>query len=363
MRAAHPLPLSVGTSSTLAAAQGPETIVGWQRWSRFALPLGIVAAVGVVDYLASTEIQFALFYLIAVALAAWTVGRGFGVLVSVLSLCAWLLGDLAGGVAHPRPFVMMWNAAIVLGFYLVVVALLGRVRDMNHELERRVAQRTIALTEEMAERQRLEREMLDVGERERRRIGRDLHDSLGQLLTGTALAGQVLHERLAARELDEAVDASRVVGLVEEAIELTRSLSRGLDPVEMAGGGLDEGLRELAMTTSAHPNVRCEYYCPCAIAIRDQAAAGHLYRISQEAISNAIRHGRASHIALRLEPVGEGLRLVVDDDGSGLPPPGRRGPGMGLRIMAHRAAMMNGTLEVRARAGGGSTVVCELPAV
>ena len=265
MRAAHPLPLSVDTSSTLAAAQGPETIVGWQRWSRFALPLGIVAAVGVVDYLASTEIQFALFYLIAVALAAWTVGRGFGVLVSVLSLCAWLLGDLAGGVAHPRPFVMMWNAAIVLGFYLVVVALLGRVRDMNHELERRVAQRTIALTEEMAERQRLEREMLDVGERERRRIGRDLHDSLGQLLTGTALAGQVLHERLAARELDEAGDASRVVGLVEEAIELTRSLSRGLDPVEMAGGGLDEGLRELAMTTSAHPNVRCEYYCPCAI--------------------------------------------------------------------------------------------------
>jgi signal transduction histidine kinase len=117
------------------------------------------------------------------------------------------------------------------------------------------------------------------------------------------------------------------------------------------------------MTTSAHPNVRCEYQCTNPVAIHDRAAAGHLYRISQEAITNAIRHGHASNIALRLEPVGAGLRLVVDDDGSGLPPPGRRGPGMGLRIMAHRAAMMNGTLEVRARAGGGSTVVCELPAV
>jgi len=324
------------------------------------VPLGIVVAVGVVDYFASSEVQFALFYLIAVALATWTVGRGFAVLVSALSLGAWLLGDFAGGALHPRPFVAVWNAAIVFGFYVIVVALLTRVRNMKRELEQRVRQRTLALTDEMAERQRLERELLDSGEGERRRIGRDLHDSLGQLLTGTALAGQVLHERLAARGLHEAEDASRVVGLVEEAIELTRSLSRGLDPVEMEGGGLDQGLRELATTTSAHPNVRCEYHCTEAIAIRDQATAAHLYRISQEAITNAIRHGRASHIALRLEASGERVRLVVDDDGSGLPPPGRRGPGMGLRIMAHRAAMMNGTLEVRARPEGGSTVVCEV---
>src|SRR5262249_38341513 len=154
---------------------------------------------------------------------------------------------------------------------------------------------------------------------------------------------------------------ARVVGLVEEAIEQTRSLSRGLDPVELEGGGLDQGLRELAMTTSAHPHVRCEYHCPAPIAIRDQATAAHLYRISQEAVTNAVPHGRASHIARRLESRGAGLRLVVDDDGSGLPPLGRRGPGMGLRIMAYRAAMMNGTLEVRSRPGGGSTVVCELP--
>jgi signal transduction histidine kinase len=216
---------------------------------RLCLPLGIVAVVGIVDYRANTEVQFALFYLIAVALAAWTVGRGFGVIVSVLSLGAWLLGDFAAGVLHPRPFVEMWNAAIILGFYLVVVALLGRVRDMNHELEMRVRQRTVALTEEMAERQRLERELLDTGERERRRIGRDLHDSLGQLLTGTALAGQVLHERLAARGLSEADDAARVVGLVEEAIELTRSLSRGLDPVEMEDGGLDVVSRDVVYSS------------------------------------------------------------------------------------------------------------------
>src|SRR5262249_35497126 len=330
-RAGHPLISTAMFALHWAAPGGPYPIVSEPqvhhprasrprralrrrpRWTRYGLPLGIVAIVGVVDYLASTEIQFALFYLIAVALAAWTVSRGFAVIVSVLSLGSWLLGDLATGV-HPRPFVEMWNAAIVLGFYLVVVALIGRVRDMNSELESRVRERTVALTEEMAGRQRLERELLDIGERERRRVGRDLHDSLGQLLTGTALAGQVLHERLAARGLGEADDAARVVGLVEEAIEQTRSLSRGLDPVELEGGGLDQGLRELAMTTSAHPHVRCEYHCPAPIAIRDQATAAHLYRISQEAVTNAVRHGRASHIALRLESRGAGLRLVVDDD-------------------------------------------------
>jgi signal transduction histidine kinase len=322
-----------------------------------------VVVVGLVDYATGSEIQFALFYLVAVALAAWGVGRRYAVLISALSLGAWLLSDYAAGVRFPRPFVSAWNAAIILGFYLVVVALLARVREMNRDLEQRVRLRTAALTEEMVERQRLERELLDISECERRRIGRDLHDSLGQLLTGTALAGQVLHDRLEARGLSEADDAARVVTLVEEAIDQTRSLSQGLDPVEFDGGGLDEGLRELAHATSAAPNVCCEYRVRGPVDVPDRATATHLYRISQEAITNAIRHGRATHIALRLESQDRRLRLVVDDDGSGLPPPEQRGPGMGLRIMAHRAAMMNGTLEVRTRPGGGSTVVCELPTV
>ena len=332
-----------------------------RRWVRYGLPIGIVVCVGVVDYLANADIQFALFYLIAVALATWTVGRGFAVVISILSLGAWLIGDFASGGLHPNAFVASWNAAIVLGFYLVVVALLGRVRDMHHDLESRVRQRTVALTEEMVERQRLERELLETSERERRRIGRDLHDSLGQLLTGTALAGQVLQERLAARGLGEADDAARVVALVEESIELTRSLSRGLYPVALEGGGLDQGLRELAMATSAHPNVRCEYHCEDPIEIHNQATAAHLYRISQEAITNAIRHGRATRIDVRLESSGSGVRLVVDDDGSGLPPPGRRGPGMGLRIMAHRAAVTGGTFEVGRDAERGTRVVVEAP--
>ena len=323
--------------------------------------LTIVLIVGTADYLTGHEILFSTFYLAAVALAAWTVGRGFGILVSVLSVGAWVAGDLAAGAVYPRPFVPVWNAGLILAFYLVVVGLLGRLRSMQRELEERVRQRTLALTEEMAERERLEREILDVGERERRRIGRDLHDSLGQLLTGTALAGQVLREKLAARSIPEAAEASRITALFEEAIEQTRSLSRGLDPAEIEGGGLEQGLRELAATTSALSGTRCAYHSEQPVDVRDSVTATQLYRIAQEAITNAIKHGHAGNIELSLEAGAERVRLTVHDDGSGIPDPPRRGHGMGLRIMAHRATVMGGTFAVERPAVGGTLLVCEVP--
>jgi signal transduction histidine kinase len=333
----------------------------WPRWLRIGAPLALVVFVGTVDYLTGYEILFSIFYLIAIALAVWTMGRGFAVLVSLLSLASWLGGDLLSGAVYPRPFVPVWNAAIVLASYLVVVALIGRLREAQRQLEERVRQRTVALTEEMAERERLEREILEIGERERRRIGRDLHDSLGQLLTGTALAGQVLEETLDGRAAPEAVDAARIVTLVEQAIEMTRALSRGLDPVELEGGGLDQALRELAAATSRSAPVHCEYQGDGAATVPDNAIATHLYRITQEAITNALKHGHAARITIRLERVPGRVRLTVRDDGIGIAEPSRRGHGMGLRIMAHRATVLGGTLAVRAVRSGGSVVECEVP--
>ncbi len=333
----------------------------WPRWLVVVVSLGVILLVGSADYLTGHEIMFSTFYLVAVALAAWMVGRGFAAFIAVLSVGAWLAGDLAAGAVYSQAFVPAWNAAIILAVYLVVVVLIGRLREMQHVLEERVRQRTVALTEEIAERERLEREILEVGERERRRVGRDLHDSLGQLLTGTALAGQVLQEKLAARAIEEASDASRIVSLVEEAIEQTRSLSRGLDPAEVEGGGLAEGLRALAATTERLAGVRCECHTSGAAAVADNETATHLYRIAQEAITNAIKHGRASLVVVSLAATPAGVRLSVHDDGVGLPADGRRGSGMGLRIMAHRAAMIGGTFTVEPESAGGTTVTCEVP--
>jgi len=153
------------------------------------------------------------------------------------------------------------------------------------------------------------------------------------------------------------------VSLVEEAIEMTRGLARGLDPLEMEGGGLAQGLRQLAATTSALTSTRCTYLGAESIAIEDSVVATHLYRIAQEAITNAIKHGRAANISVDLVRHDNGLRLTVRDDGLGIPESSGRSVGMGLRVMAHRAAVMGGSFEVRREGPRGTRVTCDMPSI
>jgi signal transduction histidine kinase len=322
--------------------------------------LAIVVTVGVVDYATGREISFSVFYLLAVALATWFVGRGFAFFISFLSVTVSLAGDMAAGARYSNPLVLCWNGAILLAFYLIVVWLLARLRLLYKELEARVLHRTAALTEEMAERERLERELLGISEREQRRIGHDLHDSLCQHLTGVALAGQVLEEKLTARRLPEAKDASKVVELVEEGIALSRKLAKGLHPIEMEADGLMQALEELAATNAELFKVSCHFECDSPVLIHDATVSGHLYRITQEAISNAVKHGKARHINICLETIDDGISLRVQDDGAGLPELPPKNAGMGLRIMAHRAGMIGATFSVRRQDSGGTVVSCIL---
>ncbi len=330
-----------------------------RAWSIVAA-LVIVVAVGLVDYATGWELSFSLFYLLAVGLTTWFVGKGFAFFISVLSVAVSLAGDLATGERYSSRVVPWWNASIVLAFYVVVVSLLARLRALYGELEGRVRQRTAALTDEMAERERVERELLEISEREQRRIGRDLHDSLGQHLTGVALAGQVLEEKLATRGVPEAADANKVVGLVEEGIALSRKLAQGLHPVEMEADGLMQALEELAAISSELFKVSCRFECDSPVLIRDTVTSGHLYRIAQEAISNAVKHGKARTILIQLEALDDGIALRVKDDGIGLPDSPPKTAGMGLRIMAHRARMIGATFRARRDDSGGSMISCVL---
>jgi len=320
----------------------------------------MVAAVGLVDYWTGHEISFSVFYLLGVALAVWFVGKGFGALVSLLSVVVGVAGDIASGAKFSSPVIPIWNAVVLLTFYLVVVWLLAMLRSLHHNLEAQVRQRTRALTEEIAERERLERELLEISEREQRRIGQDLHDSLCQHLTGTTLAAQVLEEKLAAGNRSEAAEAKQVVELVEEGINLSRKLAKGLYPVEIAADGLMLALEEYATTTSELFKVTCRFECDSPVLVHDPATAGHLYRIAQEAVGNAIKHGRAKNILIRLEVGEESTMLSVKDDGGGLPEPLPKNRGMGLRIMAHRSAMIGGVFKVRRAESGGTEITCEL---
>lgn len=332
------------------------------RFALIVLACLIVAAIGLVDYLTGHEISFSVFYLLGVALAVWFVGKGFGALVSVLSVVVWVAGDFANGARFSNMVIPVWNAVVLLTFYLVVVGLLANLRSLYRNLEVQVRQRTHALTEEIAERERLERELLEISEREQRRIGQDLHDSLCQHLTGATLAAQVLEEKLMVLNLPLVADANKMVELVEEGIDLSRSLAKGLYPVEMETDGLMLALEEYAATTSRLFKVACRFECDLPVLIHDPATAGHLYRIAQEAVGNAIKHGKARNIVIRLDASEENTVLSIRDDGSGLPESPPKNRGMGMRIMAHRSAMINGKFSVRKAQPTGTLVTCELGA-
>ncbi|MEI7731581.1 MAG: sensor histidine kinase [Verrucomicrobiota bacterium] len=335
-----------------------------EKLSRSALKLAglaLLALIGLIDYVTGYEMFFSVFYLLAVGLAAWFVGRGFGLLLSVLSVAVWIGGDLAAGAQYSSSLIPIWNAVILMVFYFIVVWLMTSLRSLHRDLEARVQERTLALRREMAERERLEEEILKISEREQRRIGHDLHDSLCQHLTGTALAGQVLQERLAAKSLPESDDASKIVDLVEEGITLARNLAHGLYPVQMEAEGLMAAFEELARKLTETAKLQCSFECETPVLIHNDEAATHLYRIAQEAVSNAIRHGKAKQILISLCEQAGRVLLTIEDDGVGLPETNPKTDGLGIRIMAHRAAMMQGTLSVEPALTGGTVVICSIP--
>jgi signal transduction histidine kinase len=327
-----------------------------------AVSFGLLIVVGVVDYLTGFNLSFSAFYLLAIGFAVWFVGRRFGLAMSVLSIVSWLAGDYTAGARFPNLFIPAWNAAILLAFYGVVVWLLDRLRSLNRELENRVQQRTLALTREIAGRERLEKELLDISEREQRRIGHDLHDNFCQHLTSTAMAAQVLREKLNANAAPESEDAAKIVALAEEGIAMARELARGLSPVELEAEGLMAALQELAAGISKWSKVGCVFECESPVLVHRATVAENFYRIAQEAVSNAIRHGKAQHIIIGLHEHTAGITLSIEDDGTGLPDDWKDGSGLGTRIMAHRAAIIGGALSVEPNPTGGTLVVCNLPA-
>jgi signal transduction histidine kinase len=304
----------------------------------------IFILVALVDYLTGYEISCTVFYLLAIGIATWSVGAAFGIFISLLSAAFTSFANVLTGESYSNPFAPFWNAAIVLSFYLIVVWLLRTLRLIQDTLEQRVRDRTAILTSELAERKRLEREILVISEREQRRIGLDIHDSLCQHLTGTALAEQFLAEKLAARDAPELEDADRVIGLIEEAISMARGLATGLSPIETEGEGLLTALTDLAAHFSSQFKVACGFAFEEPVLIQDSGIATHLYRITQEAVHNAIRHGKARNIGIRLGREAGLITLAVRDDGRGLPPGAPPSLGMGLRNMKYRASMIGGSL-------------------
>jgi PAS domain S-box-containing protein len=213
-----------------------------------------------------------------------------------------------------------------------------------------------------AERERLQRELLEISEREQRRIAQDLHDGLCQQLLGASFLATTLHRRLAQRNDPEAAAILRIADALRASASDARALSHGVHPVDSAPRALMKALEEFADVTSRMFDIACRFVCPRPVALRQQATAAHLYRIAQEAVGNAIKHGGATRVTIRLRHAPPGhLALAIRDNGSGIPPTPPATRGMGLQIMRYRASMCGGTLEIRKSTPTGATVTCRVP--
>jgi two-component system, LuxR family, sensor kinase FixL len=206
----------------------------------------------------------------------------------------------------------------------------------------------------------LEREILAITEREQRRLGHDLHDDLCQQLAGIEFLSQRLSKDLVQRSAAGAAQAREIAGMVQHAMTQTRDLARGLSPVRLEAEGLTDALRELAAGTRRVFGCDCRFRCHPQVLVPDHTVAIHLYRIAQEAVSNAVRHGKARRIGISLVAEDHAAVLEVKDNGVGLPPKLPRRSGIGLRIMRYRAEVIGGALTVEPLLRGGTRVVCSV---
>jgi PAS domain S-box-containing protein len=228
----------------------------------------------------------------------------------------------------------------------------GKSREVHH---------IIATGIDITERKHLEKAILEISGREQRRIGQDLHDGLGQHLTGIAFMSKVLEQKLSEKALPEAAEARKIVTLVNEAINKTRELSRGLLPVMADEQGLMSALKQMSAEVEDLFQTSCRFDCEDPVLVRDLTTATHLYHIAQEAVNNAIKHGQAKHITISLAARDDEASLEVRDDGPGIPELVPAYSGMGLRIMSYRANIIGGSCEFGRNAHGGTKVICTFP--
>jgi two-component system sensor kinase FixL len=222
--------------------------------------------------------------------------------------------------------------------------------------------RRLAVITDVTERRGLEREILEIAGREQLRIGSDLHDGLGQDLTGVALMLRSVVAQLRKESSSARTDVEDIISLVNGAIESTRAMARGLAPVGADRGGLIAGLQSMAVRGMERYGVRAHFNTSLKEPLTlDDGAATHLYRIAQEAFTNAIRHGRVTQVTIDLATAEGTLTLSVQDNGRGFDERNASNNGLGLKLMRYRAQMLGGDVTISSNKGGGVVVRCSCP--
>jgi len=242
------------------------------------------------------------------------------------------------------------------------------LRRAQEELEARVEQRTAALKEAnqklrdvLEERKRLETELLEIAENERRRIGFDLHDDLGQKLTGMLLIARALEQRLTRENHKEAEEARRICELIEQSVTHTHNLAHHFSSIDATGGDFAEVMSGLAATVEKMFGIPCECTLKGEIPPLPENTIAQFYKISQEAVSNGIKHGKASCVWISVTAAQQKLVVTIKNDGIPFSPPVNPKARMGLRTMNYRANTIGATFEIKPNQKNGTIVTCVLP--
>lgn len=325
------------------------------------LTVAIALGIGVVDYLTGIEISVSILYLVPVAVGVWYGDRRLGLCLAWLGAVVWFAADRAAGASYSHPLIPVWNATVRLGFFLVTAILLHAIKRHAAELEAEVTRQRGALGAEAAQRAELERSLAEVAAQEQGRIARDLHDGLGQYLAGLAFRARMLADDLEAGGHSLAPRASHLVDLVNHATAQVRQLNRVLHPAALETHGLGAALEVLREDILNLCQIDIKLTVPSALPSLDTLQRTTLFRIAQEAVNNALRHGRTRSIRIVVENHPAQLRLAVSDDGIGIGPGAGLDAGDGLQIMRHRAELIGATLTVQSSPARGCRVECLLP--
>lgn len=320
------------------------------RWI-MAEMVGITLFTGVLDYITGYRIRVLPFYSMPIFIAAWFCGRKSGLIMAALCGIVWWSANWLTGDPdlHIESWIRVWETFRHIGFFMVV-ALTGAALRAKSD----IAAARIALLEHT---QRLEREIVTITDAEQRRIGQDLHDGLCQYLAALSVAATSLRDDL--EKLDLQIQSARAAELavgLRDAIVQTRDLARGLVPAHVSDVGLADALDALTQSVARLQGVNCSFRFHGPMIECDERTAMHLYRIAQEAIHNASKHGQAKNIVLSLELTGDLLTLKIFDDGIGMT--ATRSSGMGLRAMRYRARLNGGDLSIDQPESGGTIVSC-----
>jgi signal transduction histidine kinase len=314
----------------------------------------VMLAIGLIDFLLPYQISFGLFYGAPILVVAWYCDRKSSVFVALLAGITWWWSDWQSGHPYLHNFFEAWEVTMRLGYFLLMAFGGSALRAKSD-----IAATRIALLEHS---QRLEKEIVNISESERRRIGQDLHDGLCQYLAALGCAATSLRDDLEKLQLPhEAEVADELAQLLRDAVVQTRDLARGLVPVHLGEEGLVLALEGLAHSVTRLQGINCTFESKGVPMNYEESAAMHFYRIAQEAINNATKHGKAQNIAISLDVTQLLTTLRIADDGAGISRTMTSCDGMGLNIMGYRARLTGGELKIEEAARGGTVVSCIAP--